>query len=64
MRTVYQNIVANTPEGKAVQHDWWANDHQRVRQVISPNQSAPTELGPGSPPPWGQSPGPQYSASR
>ena len=64
MRMVDQNIMVNVPDGKTVQHDWWVNNPQMVRQVISLNQHAPTEPGLGGPPPWGQSPGPQCSACR
>ena len=38
---------------KTVQHSWWANGHQIMRQVTKLSWNAPTELGLGSLLPWG-----------
>ena len=52
MRMVYQNIMANTLDGKTVQHDWWVNVCQMVRHVISLNLTSLAEGGMGGHPPW------------
>ena len=56
--------MARMPDGKTVQHSWWANGHQTVRQVTYLSWNAPTELGLGCLPPRGWSPGPQSSLCR
>ena len=64
MKMVYQNIMVNTPDGKTVQHNWWANGHQMIRWVISLNLTSTAERGLGGHPPWGQASSPWCSSCR
>ena len=52
MRIVYQNIVANMPDGKTVQHNWWPNgemgdqSESNISRRVRDRQSSTTGLGP------------------